>query len=84
MFFDYALIYGHFRLPALGFNGAAYASIIAEFMGMFVVFAVIHFKKFHQTFSLYKYLRFDSNCRPSSWWTLINGTHIATIKEPFP
>jgi Na+-driven multidrug efflux pump len=34
IFFDYGLIYGHFGLPELGFNGAAYASIIAEFAGM--------------------------------------------------
>ncbi|MBX3252810.1 MAG: MATE family efflux transporter [Chitinophagaceae bacterium] len=61
VFFDYSLIYGHFGLPALGFNGAAYASIIAEFTGMFVVFAIIHFKKFHQSFSLYKHFRFNKS-----------------------
>ncbi|MGB8192049.1 MAG: MATE family efflux transporter, partial [Chitinophagaceae bacterium] len=44
IFFDYGLIYGHFGLPELGFDGAAYASIIAEATGMFVVFAVIHHK----------------------------------------
>jgi MATE family multidrug resistance protein len=44
IFFDYGFIFGHFGFPALGFNGAAIASIIAEFMGMSVVFAVIHFK----------------------------------------
>lgn len=38
---DYALIFGHWGLPALGFNGAAYASIISEFMGMVTVFWVI-------------------------------------------
>jgi Na+-driven multidrug efflux pump len=29
--FDYSLIFGHFGMPRLGFNGAAYASVIAEF-----------------------------------------------------
>jgi Na+-driven multidrug efflux pump len=38
---DYALIFGHWGLPALGFNGAAYASVISEFMGMVTVFWVI-------------------------------------------
>src|SRR5580658_7298738 len=41
---DYGLIFGHFGLPMLGFNGAAYASVIAEASGMVVVFAVIHAK----------------------------------------
>ncbi len=44
VFFDYSLILGHFGMPPLGFNGAAYASIIAEFMGMFVIFLVIKSK----------------------------------------
>ena len=59
VFFDYGLIYGHFGLPAMGFNGAAIASIIAECVGMFVVFAVIHFKGISRQFSLYKSFRFD-------------------------
>ena len=41
---DYALIYGHFGLPELGFNGAAVASIIAEAVGLLVMFFVIHRK----------------------------------------
>lgn len=51
---DYALIYGHFGLPALGFDGAAYASIIAEATGLLVIYAVIHRKGIHKTFSFYE------------------------------
>jgi len=57
---DYGLIYGHFGLPALGFNGAAYSSIIAEATGMLVVFAVIHGKGISKELQLYKHWRFDA------------------------
>ena len=56
---DYGLIFGRLGLPQLGFNGAAIASIIAEAIGMFVVFAVIHMKGLSHRFHLYKHLRFD-------------------------
>jgi MATE family multidrug resistance protein len=59
IFFDYTLIYGHWGFPRLGFNGAAYASIIAEAMGMFVVFLVIHMKGISQRFSLYNKFTYD-------------------------
>ncbi len=38
---DYLLIKGRFGFPALGFNGAAWASVIAEFTGMIVVLIVL-------------------------------------------
>ncbi len=60
IFFDYGLIFGHFGMPALGFNGAAIASIIAEFMGMTVVFAVIHFKGIGKRFALFSSFKYDS------------------------
>jgi multidrug resistance protein, MATE family len=53
IFFDYSLIYGHFGFPKLGFNGAAYASIIAEFAGMFIIFLVIHLNGIGKQFSLF-------------------------------
>ena len=54
IFFDYGLIYGHFGMPALGFNGAAYASIIAEGMGFIVVFGVSRLKGINQSFEIFK------------------------------
>lgn len=59
IFFDYGFIYGKFGLPKLGFNGAAYASIIAEFTGMFVVFAVIHVKGISKRFNLFQHFKWD-------------------------
>lgn len=51
---DYALIFGHVGLPKMGFNGAAYASVIAEFTGMFAIFMVVHFTNISKQFSLFK------------------------------
>ena len=51
---DYALIYGHFGLPAIGFNGAAIASIIAEGGGLLVIYAVIHFNGIHRHFAFFE------------------------------
>jgi multidrug resistance protein, MATE family len=56
---DYALIFGHFGMPELGFNGAAYASVISEIAGMVVVLGIIVSKKMSLRFSLFKFLRFD-------------------------
>jgi putative MATE family efflux protein len=55
IFFDYGFINGKFGLPNLGFNGAAYASVLAEFIGMITVFALIYVMKLHQRFHLFKY-----------------------------
>ncbi|MBY0478438.1 MAG: MATE family efflux transporter [Chitinophagaceae bacterium] len=59
IFFDYGFIYGHFGLPELGFNGAAYASVLAEFIGMIVVFLFIFLKKLNVRFHLFSYLRYN-------------------------
>lgn len=55
IFFDYGFIYGHFGLPELGFNGAAYASVLAEFMGMITVFGLIFVLKLHHRFNLFRH-----------------------------
>jgi multidrug resistance protein, MATE family len=54
VFFDYALIFGVFGFPKLGFNGAAYASVISEFTGMFVIFLVVQAKGIARQFSLFR------------------------------
>jgi multidrug resistance protein, MATE family len=56
---DYGFIYGKLGFPDMGFNGAAYASIIAEGTGLLVIYAVIRFKNIHKDFSFFEKVTFD-------------------------
>lgn len=56
---DYGLIYGELGLPEIGFNGAAYASIIAEGTGLIVIYAVIHLKGINKQFALFEDIKWD-------------------------
>lgn len=56
---DYGLIYGNLGLPAMGFNGAAYASILAEATGLGVIYFVIHAKGIHKTFAFFEQTKVD-------------------------
>jgi MATE family multidrug resistance protein len=59
IFMDYSLIYGKFGFPEVGFNGAAYASILAEAAGLLIIFIVIHFKGINKQFSLFENWKID-------------------------
>ena len=61
IFLDYVLIKGHWGFPALGFDGAAYASLAAEVVAVLVVFGIIIYKKMHLRFTLFKNFSFDKS-----------------------
>jgi MATE family multidrug resistance protein len=61
IFLDYTLIYGRFGFPQLGFNGAAYASVIAELTGLVVIYIVIHRKGLHDTFSFFEEVKWNKS-----------------------
>ena len=60
IFFDYGLIYGKFGMPQMGFDGAAYASIISEFAGLAVIFIVIRLNGVAKQLHLFKNWAYDA------------------------
>jgi len=57
--FDYLLIFGHAGFPAMGFNGAAVASVIAEFTGMIIVLGVLLVTGLKKKYSLLGNLHYN-------------------------
>jgi len=60
IFFDYTLIFGKLGFPALGFNGAAYASVLSEIIGLVVIFLVIRWKGISKQLNLFKHWGYDA------------------------
>jgi len=56
---DFLLIKGRLGFPALGFNGAAVASVIAEFVGMVVVLIVLFRTGLKKQYGLLKSFAYD-------------------------
>lgn len=57
--FDYSFIFGNFGMPKWGFNGAAFASVLAEAVGLAIVLFVIYRKGLKSRFQLFKSFRYD-------------------------
>jgi putative MATE family efflux protein len=56
---NYVLIYGKFGFPAMGFNGAALASVISEVTGFAIILAYTIYKKYPRAFGLFNIRRFE-------------------------
>ncbi|MBO9728188.1 MAG: MATE family efflux transporter [Chitinophaga sp.] len=59
IFFDYILIFGKLGFVAMGLNGAATASVIAEATGFGVAFSILFIRRYHLEYSLFRYLRLN-------------------------
>ena len=59
VFLDYAFIFGHFGFPAMGFEGAAWASVCAEAIGMVVVHGFLWIKRLPYQYDVFEYKRWD-------------------------
>lgn len=57
--FDYLLIFGHGGFPAMGFDGAAVASILGEVASCCTLLGVFLFKGMYKIYPVFRFQRFD-------------------------
>ncbi len=62
IFFNYLLIYGNWGLPALGLNGAGYATLVARvLMAIFMYLYIFRGKRFNKYLSQYANITWNKN-----------------------
>lgn len=59
IFFDYALIFGHFGLPQMGVAGAGLSSVLAEITAFITFFAYTFIKLPYKNYNLFAFEKFD-------------------------
>lgn len=57
---DYALIFGHGGMPAMGFRGAAMASVISEVAGFLVMACAFLYNGLHRQYHIRRFLHLDA------------------------
>jgi Na+-driven multidrug efflux pump len=49
---DYGMIFGNFGFPKMGFNGAAYASVMSEVIGLVTVMSIIYLMNIRKNYDI--------------------------------
>ncbi len=57
--FDYMFIFGKFGLPAMGFTGAAIASVIAEIFYCLTMVGIFFYHELHRDYPIFRFRHFD-------------------------
>jgi len=61
IFFDYALIFGHFGFPEMGVAGAGLSSVLAEITAFITFFAYTFLKLPYKDYQLFSFQKFDGD-----------------------